>query len=243
MPPVIDQNLYLKKAGGAEGILASFIDQTLRLNLGEDAERCNRCLVALASVGSNAWVAAEELAIEGLDVSQIQAGLERLEKAGLLVSRLNQQRIEFAFTSPIVAQEVRKRAGPEIEMLGQAKADLERGWSSWLAHGDLITPRALSRIAAAGKQIMPGYLQTVLLIRSALALQSSPSTWLAGLENTEAVQIIETLEGTATDSPGAYLSPTRLSQAKALFGIDPEMQPVPSKSGFGLLANSAQNPD
>lgn len=244
LPPVIDQDLYLKKVGGAEGILAGFLDQTLRLGLGTDVERCNRCLVALASVGINAWVAAEELAIEGLDKGQIQAGLERLEQAGLLVRRLNQQRVEFAFTSPIVAHEVRKRAGPEIEALGQAKADLERGWSGWLAHCDLITPRALGRIEVAGKQILPGFLQSLLLIRSALAWQSSPSAWLAGLENTAATNIIDTLEGSAADNPGISLSPTRLAQAKVLFGIDPDRSLIASSSGFGLLAESAvRNPD
>lgn len=243
-PPQIDQTLYLNKAGGAEGILASFLDQTLRVGLGTDLEICNQCLVALASEGASAWVAAEELVVDGLEKNQIQAGLERLEQAGLLVSRLNQQRVEFAFTSPIVAQEVRKRAGPEIEIVGQARADLERGWAGWLAHGDLVPQRPMRRIAAAGQQIMPGFLQSLLLVRSALALHTSPAAWLPALETGEATSIIETLEGTAQENPKIHPGLTRLVQAKVILGIDPDQQPLTSDTGFGLLARTAvANPD
>ena len=238
-PPLIDQTLYLHKAGGAEGILAGFLDETIRLNLGADAIEYQRCLVALATAGVSAWVAAEELVIEGLDKSQIQAGLERLEQTGLLISRLNQQRVEFSFTSPIVAKEVSKMAGPEIENLGLARADLERGWSGWLAHGDLISPRPLNRIAASGQQLLPGPLHCLLLIRSALSDGSSPAVWLPGLENSEALAIINALEGTAVANPKSPPSLTRLVQAKTLLGIDSQLQQVPSDSGFGLLAKTA----
>lgn len=242
-PPLIDQGLYLK-AGGAEGILAGFLDETLRLGLGTDAERCNRCLVALAAAGASAWVAAEELAIDGLDRGEIQAGLERLQQAGLLISRLNQGRTEYAFTSPIVAQEVLKMAGPEIESLGQARADLERGWSGWLAHGDLIPARPLHRIAAAGQQLLPGFLQSVLLIRSSLTGAVSPAPWIPGLEGSEGRAIITALEGIPPGDPALHPSLTRLAQAKTLLGIDPELQPESAAGGFGLLAQTAvENPD
>ncbi|HWQ84680.1 MAG TPA: zinc-ribbon domain-containing protein, partial [Anaerolineales bacterium] len=237
-PPEIDQNLYVNQSGGAEGILAGFLDETLRLGLGSGVEECNRCLIALATAGDLAWVAAEELAIDGLDKNQIQAGLERLEQAGLLVSRLNQQRVEFAFTSPIVAQAVRRMAGPEIENLGQARADLERGWSGWLAHGDIIPPRPLRRISAVAQQLMPNPLQGLLLIRSALSDGSSPAVWLPGLATGEGLALVTALEG-VDSNPDPHPSVTRLAQAKSILGIDPDQPEVAGDGGFGLLAKTA----
>lgn len=242
-PPLIDQALYLK-AGGAEGILAGFLDETLRLGLGAEAELCNRCLVALSAAGASAWVAADELVIDGLEKMVVQAGLERLLQAGLLISRLNQGKTEYAFTSPIVAQEVLKMAGPEIESLSRARADLERGWSGWLAHGDLVPARPLHRITAAGQQLLPGLVQSLLLIRSSLAAGVSPAVWIPGLESSEGRSIFSTLEGIPPAGPETHPSLTHLMQAKIILGIDPDQQPTPSEAGYGLLANaSVENVD
>jgi hypothetical protein len=245
LPPLIDQALYLQEAGGAEGILAGFLDETLRLSLGGEATQCNQCLVALATAGASAWIAAEELMIEGLEQAEIRSGLERLVETGLLISRLNQHKVEYAFTSPIVAQEVRKLAGPEIEAQGQARADLERGWSGWLAHGDLIPTRPLQRIASAGSQLLYSPPQRLLLVRSALASGSYPSAWLPGLESIEARALIESLEGIAPTNPDLHPSQTRLLQAKNLLGIDHTQQLASAlQGGFGILAKTAvQHPD
>lgn len=242
-PPLIDQALYLK-AGGAEGILAGFLDETLRLGFGADAELCYRCLVALSAAGVSAWVAADELVIDGLEKLDVQAGLERLLQAGLLISRLNQGLTEYAFTSPIVAQEVLKMAGPEIESLSRARADLERGWSGWLANGDLVPARPLHRITAAGQQLLPGFVKSLLLIRSSLTAGVSPAVWISGLESSEARALITELEGIAPGDSELHPSLTRQMQAKIILGIDPDQQPKTSEAGFGLLAQSSvNNPD
>jgi hypothetical protein len=235
-PPQIDTELYVNQAKGADGIMARYMEETLRTQLADQRVLAERVLTTMASPGAGRWVPPERLPQNGSPPGQLHAVLKRLVETELLVSRPVNGHHEYAFASHSVAQEVRRLAGPQVERRYQAGDELERIWSAWLARDALATRRQLRYLAEAGEHLTPEAVKALLLLRSAVARDEPASPWLAWLRSDEGRTLIRQLEEPTADS-SRLISRSDLNKAALLLGL-PD-QPETGKGPFGPVARSA----
>jgi hypothetical protein len=241
-PPHIDPQLYAVEAKGADGILARYLEETLRTQLAGQEALARQLLAAMAAPDAGRWITPARLAVEpryfgadGAAPEQVRDLLDRLEGAGLLVSRRADGGREYAFTSFCVAQEARRLAGPEVERRYQAGDELERIWAAWLARDALATRGQLRYLAQAGAHLTPPPVKVLLLLHSAVVRDEPAELWLAWLRNDAGRALLGQLEMShdPADRSGAdgAPSPSALAKATLLLGladVTPPEQPVPS---------------
>jgi len=249
-PPHIDEQLYLDEGKGADGILARYMEETLRTTLGGEQALAQRVLQAMASPGFGGWVAAERLPRDGaspskgLGASQQRVGevLERLVEVELLARRAVNGGKEYAFASSGVEQEVRREAGPELELRYRAEEDLERLWSGWLARGALATPGQLRDWAEFGRHLTPPPVKALFLLRSAVAGDGPTTPWLTHLQAEEGRVLIQRLEEPNSPDRRTRSSRSVLEKAAGLLGL-PDLglvdEPGDPYLEFGPVARSA----
>ncbi len=246
-PPLIDTELYVHEAKGADGIMARYMEETLRMRLAGERVLAERALATMASPGAGRWVAPEQLPRNGASPERLRDVLEHLVETGFLVRRAVNGRHEYGFASQTVAREVRRLAGPEVERRYQAEDELERIWSAWLARDALATRGQLRYLAKAGIHLMPRAVKALLLLRSAVARDEPAGPWLAWLRSDKGRALIRQLEEPDAADLTRHSSRSDLNKAALLLGL-PDVtlpdRPEDGRGPFGPVAWSAvSHPD
>jgi hypothetical protein len=218
-PPHINTDLYISEARGADGIMACYLEETLRAQFANEQVFAERVLATMASPGCEDWVLPTQLPLNGNSSEQVVAVLERLVKAELLVRRAANSHVEYAFASHCVAQEVRRLAGPEIERRYRAEDELERIWSAWLARDALATRGQLRYLAEAGAHLTPRAIKALLLLHSSVMRDEPAGLWLDQLRTGEGRALIQQLEEPATYKHAWCSSRSTLHKARLLLGL------------------------
>lgn len=245
-PPLINRKLYVEEGRGAEGILARYLDETLHTQLADEKQLAERILRSMASPGVGDWVAIQNLGFNDIKPERLEAVMERLAEAELLVQRPCDGRNEYAFSSQTVASEVRRLAGIDIMRSYQAGDDLERIWSAWLAHDDLATSAQLRRLAQSASHLAPRPEKCLLLLRSAVARDLPSEPWLSWLRNKQGRVLLQELECLPISDQDWHSSRSQIGRAKMLLEI-PDFQEVspsdadrePSSQPFGPVSQAA----
>lgn len=228
---VVGRRFYLETAKGAQGLFYSYLDETLQTQLADQRELAWKVLVRIAA-GTRDWVTPETLGIEDVPLEQVSTVLDRLRGAGLLVGRPEADVILYAYTSRVLEEPVRRRAGGEIERTSRAARELDRAWAAWAANRDLISARQLARLEEFGAALTPLPLQSLLLLRSAAAQGAAVYPWLPGLRAPEAGALIRRLGslpeppagGQEHRPPEIRFTPDDLVYAAELTGLPVDLQ-------------------
>lgn len=210
-PPLIDEVLYLKEAGGADGILVRYMEEELKTRFAGQSDLARHVLVALAAPELEHWVLPEQLILpqefSGAETAAvIPALLDRLVKAELLIRRLKNGQYTYAFANQMIASEAVRLGGDQIEKIYNAADEVERIWRLWLAaqakvpFGNpsdqvLATHEQLHLLTEHGRHLDPKAVKLLLLLRSAVVRNTSPLPWLERLREKEKESgLIHTLE-------------------------------------------------
>ncbi len=259
---VVGKRFYLQEAKGAQGLFYSYLDETLQTQLADQRELAWKVLVRIAA-GTRDWVTPETLGLENVPLDQVADVLDRLRTAGLLVGRPEEDEILYGYTSKELEEPVRRKAGSEIERTSSAARELDRAWAAWAANRDLIPARQLARLEEFGAALTPLPLQSLLLLRSAVANRAALSPWMPGLRAPEARALIRRLGDlpepvVATQDrrqSEIHFTPDELVYAAELTGLPVDLQapdfrlqvdpgsPQTDPSAYGPLALSAVQND
>ena len=243
---VVGKRFYLEDAKGAQGLFYSYLDETLKTQLADQRELAWKVLVRIAA-GTRDWVTPETLGLEGVPLEQVSDVLDRLQTAGLLVGRSEEDEILYGYTSKVLEEPVRRKAGEEIERTSRAARELDRAWAAWAANRDLISARQLARLEEFGAALTPLPLQSLLLLRSAAATTAALSPWLPGLRAPEARALIRKLGNLPEPASGPqerrpaeiHFTPEELVYAAELTGLPVDLQ----APDFRLLDQPASTAD
>ena len=242
-PPLISAQRYLKDWLGAAGILANYLNKVLDTALADHKELAKSILVAMASPGVKEWMSPGELHLPEATLEVVQVVMQQLAENGLLVQREEGEASLFAFTSPAVVERVYQMSGGELEQKGKAYKEVERIWEGWLAHGSLASSAQLGRLTVHPPYPNPGSLQSLLLLRSAVACKSPVAPWLAGLHSKEGQSLIRKLEGLPAGQDDWHFSQTELHYASLMLGLEDETASAlpngDTAQPYGRLARSA----
>jgi len=269
-PPLIDENLYLKEAGGADGILVRYMEEELETRFAGQADLARQVLVAMAAPDAEHWVLPEQLGVGSGGTNGETAGngsilslnqvLDRLVKAELLVRRLSDdRRYTYAFANQTVAEEAIRLGGKEIVQSYNAGDELERVWRLWLASlvhaspGSRLPDRALASrqqllmLAEYGQHLDTKPVKILVLLRAAVLRDETPLPWLAWLRSKEKeVGLIRSLEMPETAARNLASGGSARELAGRLVGLgSPDLPKLPGRSGdYGELAwAAAGSPD
>jgi len=241
-PPLIDAQLYIDEAKGADGITARYLEETLRTRLAGERSLAERALTVMASPGSSRWVAPGQLAGNGASPDRLRKVLERLVETGLLARRAVDGRHQYSFVSQTVLDEVRRLVGPEVERRYQAGDELERIWSAWLVRDALATRGQLRYLSETAAHLRPRPVKTLLLLRSAVARDEPPDPWLAWLGEEGGGPLIRQLEEPEAAVGGTRVGRSTQNKAELLLGLrDASLPGQPANEGgrYGPVAWSA----
>jgi hypothetical protein len=110
---------------------------------------------------------------------------------------------------PVTHEQARK----EAEQRSRERYDLNASWWDWMARDDFATEEQLERLAAAGDRLELSPVQALLLLRSAVKRDVSPTPWLGRLDRMREATLAQLgdLEGEAS-GPQA--------QARKILGLD-----------------------
>jgi hypothetical protein len=223
--------------------MATYMERTLETELSAQRALAEQLMQALAFPNLGPWVLPEQLPLNGHTPDQVRDVLESLAAAELLVSRGVNGAREYAFASPIVAQEVRDQAPPAIQRRYQAQEDLERVWSGWLARESLASRVQLGHLEEARAHLSPSGVKVLLLVRSAVAQNTPDNPWPAQLRGTDkGPELIRQLEEPEAPDLAWRSDPSTLNAAERLLGLTDEGLPAPTGNGgggFGPVAWSA----
>jgi hypothetical protein len=244
-PPHIDEDLYCALKG-AQGIMACHVDNRLKTELAAQRSLAGQLMEAMAAPELGRWVAPDQLPRNGSSRQQVRAVLERLVKAELLVQRRVNGRREYAFTSPVVAQEVRRGAPRAMRRCYRAQADLERAWSAWLAHESLASREQLHTLEKASVHLSPAPVKILLLLRSAVARDVPDNPWPARLRATDKGRdLVCELEEPEARDLAWRTDPSTLDEARRLLGLTAPSIAPPTPPILGgtpeLAADSPQD--
>ncbi len=265
-PPLIDENLYLKQAGGADGILVRYMKDELETHFADQSGLAGQILVAMAAPEMDHWAAPEQIlaspALNGFKDGQgpalappaVEQILERLVKAELLVRRLNQGCYRYAFPNQMIADEAIRLGGEQVQQAYNAGDELERAWRIWLAEiaqaarGSKTGDRALAgraqlrKLEEYGAHLDPRPVKVLFLLRSAVARDVPAGPWLDRLQALESslgfIRAIELGGMVAGVNP---LKGSARELAGRLLGLnDPDLPKRPEQEGgYGDLAWAA----
>ena len=200
-PPIIDEVLYLKEAGGANGIMVRYMEEELKTRFAGKSELARQVLVGMAAPEMERWVQPESLTIPTISpeldlISEIEAILNQFVESELLVRRFKNDRYQYAFVNQMIYEEAVRLGGKIIEQQYNARDEVERVWRLWLAaqtkltaQGDtdqvLATRQQLKTLAESGQFIDTRLVKLLLLLRSAVLHGEPTETWLRLLREKE----------------------------------------------------------
>lgn len=263
-PPLIDEALYIKEAGGAGGILVRYMEEELQTRFAGQTELAKQILMAMAAPDMERWVPAEQVVARAVFPSKQQAAVEavtplmnQMVRAELLARRLVNGRYVYSFANQTIADEAVRLGGEQVEHIYNAGDELERAWRLWLARQakkgaaeradeTLATRQQLRLLAEAGQHLEPKTVKLLLLLRSAVLWNEPVDLWLERLRAEEpASGLLRELEGllNPSEAPNASFTGCKLEMAERLLGMsDPALKPIQSNDpGYGGLANAAVN--
>lgn len=262
----LTRELY-DEAKGAAGIMARHVRTTLETELSGEKGLAERILLAMASPGMERWVAPEQLPANKATSKQVYDVLEKLVQTELLTPRSVRGERRYAFACDALKQTVRELASAEDQRRYLAEDELERVWAAWLARDALATLgqlRFLERYAVHVSESEPSradktaVLKALLLMRSAVARNSSVERWLAWFCDCGGVALLCQLEqehapGDAeagmtrnAAQPLVWCGQDTMSKAKHMLGLSQEdLPPTPTAgNGYGPVARAAvMHPD
>ncbi len=261
-PPLIDETLYVKEAGGADGILVRYMEEELQTRFAGQTELASQILMAMAVPDMERWVAPEQVVARAVlpsrqtaAVEAIQPLLDQMVKAELLARKLAKGGYVYAFANQMVADEALRMGGDKTEQIYNAGDELERAWRLWLArqtaaggskHADeaLATRQQLRILAESGQHLDPKPVKLLLLLRSAVLRDEPPDLWLQRLRTAEPesglLRALERIDIAGSDGPASSVA--RETAARLLGMTDPALPAVSQNDpGYGGLTNSAVN--
>lgn len=241
----ISKQKYVKELRGAEGVLASYLDDILGRDLVDQRPLAESILVALATAGAFAWRAAEEIGSPA-DPEEVASVLRRLAERGLVERGLRGEKTVYALTSKAVEEKIFAIAGEEIERGVLLKRDMRRYWEGWKQNDDLVGAKQLRRFAAASPPLQLEPLESLLLLRSASRYRFPPGEFIGGLRNQKGFALIDRFESFSTGSgegpvaeqPGWAFDEMELEEARRLLGL----AEVPAPPGAGQTAREPYGP-
>ena len=254
-PPEIDQELYVREAGGAEGILTRYMQHTLATRLADVRELAEHILVKMAAPRAPLLVRPEDLVEEGASLERIAMVLERLAEARLLIHRRREGRIAYAFANVIVAQEARNLGGEALRLRYLAEDELERIWRMWIAavaEGEdptspadhaLPNPDQLTLLAQAHDSLAPLPVQSLMLLRAAVkAHDITLQPWFSWVQAEGVRDLLRWLDTEAQADAFSACGVVAVDRARRLLGLVGRSQPT--TSSVGALAQAAiHHPD
>ncbi|MEA3338156.1 MAG: CHAT domain-containing protein [Chloroflexota bacterium] len=259
-PPEIDRELYVQEAGGAEGILTRYMQQTLATQLADEQALARQILVAMADSEAELRITPANLDIEGIPTERIRSVLERLTDAELLVRRRRDGKAAYAFANVIVAQEARNLGGEELRRRYQAGDELERIWRMWIAAvaeedsqtspADQALPNRgqLRYLAESGEHLRPRPVKALLMLRAAVIhYQLDMQPWLLWLQTSRGADLVQRLETNQQGDPAqpcTYVELDRSSRLLGLYELADEDREGGDTSQIGTVARAAlHHPD
>lgn len=259
-PPLIDERLYVQEAGGANGILVSYMEEELKTRFAGQTELARQILTALAAPDMERWSSPEQVVAQAVFPSKQAAAVEaitplmdQMARAELLARKLVNGRYVYAFANQMVAEEALRMGGDRIEEVYNAGDELERAWRVWLArqtlagptkHADeaLATRQQLCLLAEAGQHLEPKAEKLLLLLRSAVLHALPLAPWLERLRAAErSGGLLRDLEGLWIEQGETRPSRSALETAARLLGLkDSRLLPLPDGApGYGAVSNAA----
>ncbi|PKO13325.1 MAG: hypothetical protein CVU39_19160 [Chloroflexi bacterium HGW-Chloroflexi-10] len=262
-PPLIDEVLYLKEAGGADGILVRYMEEELKTRFAGQSELARHVLVALAAPELEHWVLPEQLTLpqefSGAETAAvIPALLDRLVKAELLIRRLKNGQYVYAFANQMIAAEAVRLGGEQIEKVYNAADEVERIWRLWLAAQAkvppgtptdqvLATPAQLHLLTEHGRHLDPKAVKLLLLLRSAVLRNTSTLPWLERLgEKEKESGLIHALEGLPLENKKTSSGGSSEELAGRILGLrSPAMPPrsIPNRKYGDVSWSAVRNAD
>src|ERR1051326_1679879 len=219
-PRVIDEKM-VNLAKGAEGIFASYLEETLKA-IEDERRLSSRMLEMMARPEMDKWITPAELheMNTALSLIDIEQSMVNLVRGGLLVRRAVDGK--YAFVSPMITREIVRLAGPEIERRSRAENEVERVWLSWLARNAFASGEQLRYLEKFGTDLTPREIKTMLLLRSAVERHEPPRPWLVLLNGKEGRALMFQLEGLPLLTDMAISSEMVLSKAEVLLELPAE---------------------
>ena len=266
-PPLVDDSLYLKEAGGADGILVRYMEEELETRFADQADLARRILVAMAAPEMDRYVTPDQILATPLfsnlengasapSVTEISDLFYRLSKAELLSRQFSNGSYRYAFANHMIADEAIRLGSEKIQQSYNANDELERTWRLWLATLVKTPPGSKTPDSALATRAQyhllvenQAYLDArpvkyLLLLRSAVILDANPSPWIEKLRTKDNKSgLIQTLFDPAGSSTQTDLNSTSLELASRLLGINnPDIPARPqSNSSFSSLSWAAVN--
>ncbi|GAP13718.1 protein containg CHAT domain [Longilinea arvoryzae] len=261
-PPLIDDTLYVREAGGADGILVRYMEEELQTRFAGQTELARQILMALAAPDIDRWASPQQVVERAVFPSRQTAAVEailplmdQMVKAELLVRKLLNGRYVYAFANQTIADEALRMGGDQAEQVYNAGDELERAWRLWLArqaqagetgHADqaLVTRQQLRLLAESGQHLDPKPVKLLLLLRSAVQRAEPPAPWLDRLRAEESDSgLLRRLEGMQTESQPEPASRSASEMAARLLGMKDPALPELSENdpGYGAISNAAVN--
>jgi hypothetical protein len=261
-PPLINEKLYVEEAGGANGILVSYMEEELKTRFAGQTELARHILMALAAPDMEHWASPQQVVAQAVFPSQQTAAVEaitplmdRMVRAELLARKLVGGHYVYAFANQMVAREALRMGGDRIEQIYNACDELERAWRVWLArqtlagpqkHADeaLVTRPQLRLLAESGQHLDPRPVKLLLLLRSAAAHDEPPEPWLTRLRAAELDSgLLRRLEGIECGNLAAPASSSARETGARLLGLnDANLLSIKADhSGYGAVSHAAVN--
>jgi hypothetical protein len=192
----------------------------------------------MLSMGWQTWVEPAQLATGGEPLVSIEATLDRMATAGLLVWHIAGDHRAYSFASNSTARAARRLVGPEAEKPLQAREELEYAWQDWI---DDDRPAAVFQLHLiedyAGDEALATE-EALFLLRSAVTQRMPVGPWLARLE--PVLEAVRRLEEPPAKTVGADGDLTALWNQNHVLGLDDEKLPAQRQSDeFGPVAWAA----
>jgi hypothetical protein len=242
----INQALYdeISQGKGAEGIIASHLGQTLDAHLADQEDLACKILARMFDPAVGFWATPAQLAAPGSDPGEIQAVLNEMVMAELLLLRVIAGQPEYAFASHSIAHAALQLTGPQAQAVYQAKDEIERIWSAWLARSASPSRSQLHYLAESGAQLEPRPEQALLLLRSAVSKRLEAEPWGSLLQAREGAgaALVKNIEERGTPGAESYNRQTVLNQARLVLDLEDEKLPERSPVfPYGPLSWAAAN--
>jgi hypothetical protein len=246
---LVGKQKYVKDLRGAEGILASYLDDILERDLVDQRDLAERILVALATAGAFVWTEAKEISAS-VTTEEVEGVLDRLADRGLVERGTRDGATVYALTSQAVEEKVFAVAGEQIEQSVQLQREIRRYWEGWKTHDDLPGIDQLRRLSRSSPSLQLEPLESLLLLRAAVHYRFPATTFLDCLRGQTGFELVARFEslGWAPDGSegvgngGPFLDELRLEEARRLLGLEviplPEQDPQ-FRQSFGPLARHA----
>lgn len=261
---IISADLW-KELKGAEGIMASFMTGMIKAHVSENQQATAfQLLAVMASPGAERWMKPSEFDLKHARENEIEAILDDLVKAKLLI-QIEGHGKTYSLVSQLITREFRHLGGTgdDIDKLYKAEDELERVWRAWLGIESFASREQLRYLTAFGEHLRPRAVKTLLMLRSAVEEGEETGTWVKRLrgdhqtdkktDDSEGKQLIEQIENNEHKAGEQRIGSAMLVNAKRLLGFtekelsDQTEKPAKAKgqenSSFGAVAGKAVSAD